>query len=110
MQINENVYQAIVIKELKHEARMSDRQIRMLEWCQITDDKQIRTRRNREVKISDELFNAIVSIPVQGRRVFKVRRASLLLEVPECPQHRSTPVITDDKTKLAMILAEKLLS
>lgn len=111
MQINEQIYQAIVIKELKHEARFSDRQIRMLEWSQITDKQQIRSGYGREVVISEELYNALVSIPVSGRRVFKIKRSSLLLEVPEYPERK--PIrdeIESDRDKLAKLIAEKLLS
>lgn len=110
MQISDEVYQAIVIKELKHEARLSDRQVKMLEWWQITDNKQIRTRRDREVVISEELFNAIVSLPVSGRKVFNTPLNSPLLEVPECPERVETPVVDDIRERLAQLIAEKLLA
>lgn len=106
--VDDQVYQNLVIAELKHEARLSDRQIRMAEWSQFADGK-MRTWRNREVKLSDELFNAIASLPVSGERVFKIKRASLLLEMPEAPKREATPVITDEKELLAKLIAEKLL-
>lgn len=107
--VNDQVYQNLVIAELKHEARLSDRQIRMAEWSQFADGK-MKTWRNREVKLSDELFNAIASLPVSGERVFKIKRSSLLLEMPEPPKRESsTSVITDEKELLAKLIAEKLL-
>lgn len=108
MQIPDSVYQALVIHTLKHEARLSDRQIRMMEWGQFHDG-WLQTRRDREVKLSSELYNAIASLPVQGRRVFKTNHSSLLLEMPEEPPRRSTPVVEDEKAMLARLIAEKLL-
>lgn len=109
MQVADSIYQNLVIHSLKHEARLSDRQIRMLEWPQFHDGR-LRTRRDREVILSSELYNAIASLPVHGRRVFKIKRSSLLLEVPEAPARATTSVIEDDKEKLARIIAEKLLA
>lgn len=109
MQVPDSIYQNLVIKELKHEARLSDRQIKMMEWSQFHDGK-LRTWRDREVKLSDELFNAIASLPVQGRKVFKIKRSSLLLDMPEAPARESTPVYEDDRTKLARLIADKLLA
>ena len=109
MKIDETVYQNLVILELKHEARLSDRQIRMAEWSQFHDGK-MRTRRDREVKLSDDLYNAIASLPVQGRRVFKIRRSSLLLDMPEPPERCPTPVVQTDEQRLAEMIAKKLLS
>lgn len=109
MQISDSIYQALVIKELKHEARLSDRQIRMMEWSNFTDDGLLRTWRDREVKLSPELFNAIASLPVSGRRVFDIKHTSLLLEMPEAPKRVDTPTVKDDKMKLAELIAEKLL-
>jgi hypothetical protein len=106
--VDDQVYQNLVIAELKHEARLSDRQIRMAEWSQFADGK-MKTWRNREVKLSDELFNAIASLPVKGERVFKIKRSSLLLEMPEPPKREDTPVITDETEILAKLIAEKLL-
>lgn len=106
--VDDQVYQNLVIAELKHEARLSDRQIRMAEWSQFADGK-MKTWRNREVKLSDELFNAIASLPVSGERVFKIKRSSLLLEMPEAPKREATPVITDETEVLAKLIAEKLL-
>ena len=108
MQISEEIYQNLVILELKHEARLSDRQIRMAEWSQFKDGK-MKTWRDREVKLSNELYSAIASLPVNGRRVFKVSSASLLKEMPECPERVSVPVIKSDKERLAELIAEKLL-
>lgn len=110
MQVPDSIYEALVIKELKHEARLSDRQVRMMEWDHISQDGKLRTYRDREVKLSDELFNAIASLPVQGRRVFSLRRSSLLLEMPEAPERVSAPVIEDEKSMLARLIAEKLLA
>lgn len=110
MQVSEDIYQALVIKELKHEARLSDRQIRMMEWSNFTDDGLLKTWRDREVKLSPELFNAIASLPVSGRRVFKSSHSSLLLEMPEAPERVAPPVIKDDKMKLAELIVEKLLT
>jgi hypothetical protein len=108
--VDDQVYQNLVIAELKHEARLSDRQIRMAEWSQFADGK-MKTWRDREVKLSDELYSAIASLPVSGRRVFKIRRSSLLLEMPEAPKRpEPTPVITDEKELLAKLIAEKLLN
>lgn len=106
--VDDQVYQNLVIAELKHEARLSDRQIRMAEWSQFADGK-MKTWRNREVKLSDELFNAIASLPVSGERVFKIKRSSLLLEMPEAPKREATSVVTDEKELLAKLIAEKLL-
>lgn len=106
--VDDQVYQNLVIAELKHEARLSDRQIRMAEWSQFADGK-MKTWRNREVKLSDELFNAIASLPVKGERVFKIKRSSLLLDMPEPPKREATPVITDETEILAKLIAEKLL-
>ena len=39
MIVDNKIYQALVIKELKHEARLSDRQIRVCEWSQFKDGK-----------------------------------------------------------------------
>lgn len=108
MQINENIYQNLVILELKHEARLSDRQIRMAEWSQFKDGK-MKTWRDREVKLSNELYSAIASLPVNGRRVFKMPSASLLVEMPECPERGSTSVNKSDEQRLAELIAEKLL-
>lgn len=110
MQVPDSIYEALVIKELKHEARLSDRQVRMMEWDHISQDGKLRTYRDREVKLSDELFNAIASLPVSGRRVFSLKRSSLLLEMPEAPERVSTPVIEDEKSMLARLIAEKLLA
>lgn len=106
--VDDQVYENLVIAELKHEARLSDRQIRMAEWSQFEDGK-MRTWRDREVKLSDELYSAIASLPVKGRKVFKPRRSSLLLEMPEQPKREATPVITDETEILAKLIAEKLL-
>ena len=108
MVVDDQIYEKLVIAELKHEARLSDRQIRMAEWSQFHDGK-MRTRRDREVKLSNELYSAIASLPVNGRRVFKVSSASLLKEMPECPERVSVPVIKSDKERLAELIAEKLL-
>ena len=108
MQIPDSIYQDLVILTLKHEARLSDRQIRMMEWSQFHDGK-LRTRRDREVKLSSELYNAVASLPVQGRRVFKIRHSSLLLDMPKEPERVSTPVVEDEKAVLARLIAEKLL-
>lgn len=109
MIVDNKIYQALVIKELKHEARLSDRQIRVCEWSQFKDGK-IKTWRNREVKLSDELYSAIASLPVSGRRVFKVPSSSLTVEMPKCPERCSTPVEKSEKERLAELLAEKLLA
>lgn len=106
--VDDQVYQNLVIAELKHEARLSDRQIRMAEWSQFADGK-MKTWRNREVKLSDELYSAIASLPVSGERVFKIKRSSLLLEMPEPPKREPNPVITDETEVLAKLIAEKLL-
>lgn len=110
MQVPDSIYEALVIKELKHEARLSDRQVRMMEWSNFTEDGLLKTWRDREVKLSDELFNAIASLPVSGRRVFSLKRSSLLLEMPEAPARESAPVVEDEKAKLARLIAEKLLA
>lgn len=109
MQIDERIYQNLVILELKHEARLSDRQIRMAEWSQFKDGK-MKTWRDREVKLSDELYSAIASLPVNGRRVFKVSSASLLKKMPECPDRIAETEVKSDKEKLAELIAEKLLA
>lgn len=110
MQISDNIYEALVVKELKHEARVSDRQVRMAEWHQF-EGRTFRVSRYREVILSDELANAIASLPVDGRKVFKNRKySSLLVEMPKCPDRSSTPVSEDLEGKLAKLIAEKLLS
>lgn len=109
--VDDQVYQALVIRELKHEARLSDRQVRMMEWEHLNDDGSLKTWRGREVKLSDDLFNAIASLPVKSRRVFQIQHSSLLLQRPEVPKRdEPTPVITDEKEMLAKIIAEKLLA
>lgn len=110
MQVPDSIYEALVIKELKHEARLSDRQVRMMEWDHISQDGKLRTYRDREVKLSNELFNAIASLPVSGRRVFSLKRSSLLLKMPQAPERVSAPVIEDEKSMLARLIAEKLLA
>lgn len=109
MQVADNVYQELVAYTLKREARLSDRQIKRMEWSQFHDGK-LRTRRDREVILSSQLYNAIASLPVQGRKVFKIERSSLLLDMPEAPERVDTPVIENDCDRLARLLAEKLLS
>lgn len=109
MEISETLMQELIIKELKHEARMSDRQIRMLEWGQLRNGK-VKTWRNREVILSPELYNAIASLPVKGRRVFGTISHSPLAEMPEPPVRHEEPVAEDDKAKLARLIAEKLLA
>lgn len=110
MVVDDKVYQALVIAELKHEARLSDRQIRMVEWSQFEDGK-MRTWRDREVKLSDELYSAIASLPVKSRRVFQIPRSSLSVQMPEPPKREeSTSVKTDEKELLARLIAEKLLN
>ena len=109
MVVDDQIYEKLVIAELKHEARLSDRQIRMTEWSQFADGK-MKTWRDREVKLSDELYSAIASLPVRGRKVFKMSRSSLLVQMPECPERTdSTSVVTDEKEMLARLIAEKLL-
>lgn len=112
MQVSDRVFEALVIKELKHEARLSDRQVKRVEWSHISSDGMLKTRRDREVKLSDELFNAIASLPSERRQVFsgKMFHSASLLEMPKGPERvDSTPVITDEKEILARLIAEKLL-
>lgn len=110
MQISEEIYQALVIKELKHEAKISDRQIKLMEWQQLGQHRTLKTRRNREVILSSELFNAIASLPVNGRRVFKIESTSPLeAELPDTPERKEAPA-SDEKMVLARLIVEKLLA
>lgn len=113
MQVSDSIFEALVIKELKHEARLSDRQIRRIEWSHISSDGMLKTRRDREVKLSSELFNAIASLPVQRRLIFPsgAVRSDSLLDMPRGPERvDSTPVIKDEKEMLARLIVEKLLA
>ena len=112
MIVDANLYQTLVIRELKHEARISDRQVRKVEWDDFNRDGYLKIWRNREVKLSAELYNAIASLPVRGRKVFKIENdSSLPLEkMPDAPERQSIkPVIADEKELLAKLIAEKLL-
>ncbi len=53
---------------LKHEARLSERQLMLLEWNQIEDCKII--MRQREAQISEIAYQAILSLPSNSRFVF----------------------------------------
>ena len=110
MQVSDEIFTNLVAKTLKQEARLSDRQVYRTEWSQF-HGRLFQVSRSRAVVLSDELHNALASLPVDGRKVFKnSKRSSLLLDMPECPERVSTPVREmDDCEKLAKLLAEKLL-
>lgn len=53
---------------LKHEARLSERQLMLLEWKQIDEGKII--MRQREAEISEVAYQALLSLPSNSRFVF----------------------------------------
>lgn len=53
---------------LKHEARLSERQLMLLEWKQIGEGKII--MRQREAEISEIAYQALLSLPSNSRFVF----------------------------------------
>lgn len=53
---------------LKHEAKMSERQLMLLEWNQIGEQKIV--LRHREAEISPIAYQAILALPSDSRFVF----------------------------------------
>lgn len=65
----DTILKSMLAQALKHEARLSDRQIALLRWQQLADHK-LRTNLGREVKLTDATWNALQSLPVGGGFVF----------------------------------------
>lgn len=59
---------ALSAELLKRETRISERQLRLLRWEQIGEGKLI--LRQREVKLSETLYSALMSLPCSDRYVF----------------------------------------
>ena len=67
----DSIIRSLLAKQLRHECRFSERQIVMLKWSQINDDRTISTGYgDRRAKISEELYRALMAIPVRGGYVF----------------------------------------
>ena len=65
----EEIIRSLLAQQIRRECRISDRQIALLAWSQI-GDHQINTTSGRQVKITDELYRALMAIPCKGRYVF----------------------------------------
>lgn len=55
---------------LKHEARLSERQLMLLEWRQIGEGRIV--LRQREVEISAIAYDALLALPSNNRFVFGI--------------------------------------
>lgn len=66
-----SIIRSILVKQIRHECRFSERQIVLLKWSQISDDRTITSGyAGRRVKISEELYKALMAVPVKSRYVF----------------------------------------
>lgn len=65
----DTILKTMLARALKHEARLSDRQIALLRWQQLGDHK-LRTNLGREVRLTDATWNALQALPVSGGFVF----------------------------------------
>ena len=65
----EEIIRSLLAQQIRRECRLSNRQIALLAWSQI-GDHQINTTSGRQVKITDELYRALMAIPCKGRYVF----------------------------------------
>lgn len=65
----EEIIRSLLAQQIRRECRISNRQIALLAWSQI-GDHQINTKSGRQVKITDELYRALMAIPCKGRYVF----------------------------------------
>lgn len=65
----DTILKSMLAQALKHEARLSDRQIALLRWQQLGDHK-LRTNLGREVHLSNATWNALQALPVSGGFVF----------------------------------------
>lgn len=65
----EEIIRSLLAQQIRRECRLSNRQIALLAWSQI-GDHQINTKSGRQVKITDELYRALMAIPCKGRYVF----------------------------------------
>lgn len=59
---------ALSAELLMREARISERQLMLLKWEQIGEGKLI--LRQREVELSENLYNALLSLPCQSKFIF----------------------------------------
>ena len=65
----EEIIRSLLAQQIRRECRISNRQIALLAWSQI-GDHQINTTSGRQVRITDELYRALMAIPCKGRYVF----------------------------------------
>ena len=65
----EEIIRSLLAQQIRRECRLSNRQIALLAWSQI-GDHQINTKSGRQVRITDELYRALMAIPCKGRYVF----------------------------------------
>lgn len=65
----EETIRSLLAQQIRRECRLSNRQIALLAWSQI-GDHQINTTSGRQVRITDELYRALMAIPCKGRYVF----------------------------------------
>lgn len=93
----ESIMRNMLVQSIKHEARLSERQIANLEWNQI-HDSFIRTKGGREAKLTRATAEALHSMPVYGRYVFSTSTLP------------PTGVPRPNKTERLMNRAEKLRS
>lgn len=72
----------MLIQELMHECRLSERQIKQMEWSQV-GECSVKTRTGREAKISSTTAEALQAMPRYGRRIF-------VCPIPQNPQKPTT--------------------
>ena len=65
--MDKEIYKDLIKEALKHECRLSDRQIRLLEWQHISECS-VRTRTGREAKISKTTYAALQSLPHESKK------------------------------------------
>lgn len=63
------IVKGVLALQLKKECRMSERQIALLRWTDI-GNREIKVSRHRTVKISRELYRALMAAPVRSGYVF----------------------------------------
>ena len=68
----EAIVRSLLAKQLRHECRMSDRQIAMLKWSQIGDHEINVSVGRPAVKISHTLYTALMAAPCKSAFVFSV--------------------------------------
>lgn len=65
----DSIMKNLLANAIKHEARLSDRQVATLRWQQLSDHK-LTTNLGREVRLSDATWTALMSMRVGGGYVF----------------------------------------